>query len=108
LSKIRSISATARARQLVRDEEKNQRSRKFHEKIATRVDKLNHEMDAKTAEAKDMAIGLESVNERLRYFEKRFQLIASATGLTNPVNAFMHITLLAHPFHQSNIWVVSL
>ena len=27
---------------------------------------------------------LESVNERLRYFERRFQQIASATGLTNP------------------------
>jgi hypothetical protein len=31
-----------------------------------------------------MAQQLESVNERLRYFEKRFQQIASATGLTNP------------------------
>lgn len=31
-----------------------------------------------------MAQQLESVNERLRYFEKRFQQIASSTGLTNP------------------------
>jgi polyribonucleotide nucleotidyltransferase len=41
-------------------------------------------MDEKNKVAVSMAQQLESVNERLRYFEKRFQQIASATGLTNP------------------------
>jgi hypothetical protein len=31
-----------------------------------------------------MQQSLESVNERLRYFEKRFQQISSATGLSDP------------------------
>lgn len=84
LSKFESISTVARQRREKRELEKENRSFKVREKIAGRILKLNNEMEEKNREAAAMAQQLESVNERLRYFEKRFQQIASATGLTNP------------------------
>lgn len=84
LGKFQSISNVARQRREKREQEKDMRSFKVREKIAGRILKLNNEMDEKNREANAMAQQLESVNERLRYFEKRFQQIASATGLTNP------------------------
>mmetsp|Transcript_2410 Transcript_2410/g.4500 ORF Transcript_2410/g.4500 Transcript_2410/m.4500 type:complete len:1051 (+) Transcript_2410:95-3247(+) len=84
LEKFKSISTVARQRREKREMEKEARAQKVQEKIAARVLKLNNEMEEKNKEAFAMAQQLESVNERLRYFEKRFQQIASATGLTNP------------------------
>jgi hypothetical protein len=84
LGKFESISKVARQRREKRETEKEHRSTKIREKVTGRIVKLNNEMEEKNKEAAAMAQQLESVNERLRYFEKRFQQIASATGLTNP------------------------
>jgi len=84
LAKFHAISSIANQRKAKRDAEKSSRSAKTHEKINARIARLQHDLSDKTAEALSMGAQLESVNERLRYFEKRFQSIASATGLTDP------------------------
>jgi len=84
LGKFESISNIARQRKEKREVERDLRNQKVRERISSRIKKLEDEMEEKGGEATSMAQQLESVNERLRYFEKRFQQIASATGLTNP------------------------
>ena len=84
LQKFHQISQIAQARKEKRDMERNSRSKKSHEKINARIGRLTKELEEKSKEAISMQRQLESVNERLRYFEKRFQQVASATGLTNP------------------------
>jgi chromosome segregation ATPase len=84
IDKFESISTTSKERTEKRERLKEQRNKVMQEKIAARILKLNGVMDEKNKLALSMAQQLESVNERLRYFEKRFQQIASATGLTNP------------------------
>lgn len=84
IDKFESISTTSKQRSEKREHQKELRNQKIQEKIAGRILKLNSLMDEKNKVALSMAQQLESVNERLRYFEKRFQQIASATGLTNP------------------------
>lgn len=82
--KFHQISQIAAARKEKRELERNSRSAKSHEKINARIGRLTKELEEKSKEAISMQRQLESVNERLRYFEKRFQQVASATGLTNP------------------------
>lgn len=84
IGKFENISTVSRQRTEKRELEKDKRTKIKQEKIAGRILKLNGLMDEKNKEATSMSQQLESVNERLRYFEKRFQQIASATGLTNP------------------------
>jgi len=92
LNKFHAIAAVAKARREKRDLEKATRHRRVREKLAARVSKLHEEMEEKDKQATVMSQQLESVNERLRYFEKRFQQVASATGLTDPdeiINKFI-------------------
>jgi hypothetical protein len=84
LAKFHAISSLAHQRKAKRDAEKSSRSAKTHEKINARIARLQADLSEKSSEALSMGAQLESVNERLRYFEKRFQSIASATGLTDP------------------------
>jgi alpha-tubulin suppressor-like RCC1 family protein len=84
LGKFHNVSTVAKARREHREQEKELRTLKVRERITFRITKLSGELDDTDQEAAAMAQQLESVNERLRYFEKRFQQIASATGLTNP------------------------
>lgn len=84
LAKFQSISSVSRQRRVRREKQRETRMQKTQEKITGRISKLNNELEEKEREALQMAQQLESVNERLRYFEKRFQQIASATGLTDP------------------------
>jgi alpha-tubulin suppressor-like RCC1 family protein len=84
LSKFHQISQIAQQRKEKRELERNSRSKKSHEKINARIGRLSKELEEKSKEAISMQRQLDSVNERLRYFEKRFQQVASATGLTNP------------------------
>jgi len=93
LNKFQQISAVAHARKEKREAEKSSRSKASQDKIAARVAKLTKELESRGVEAISMAAQLESVNERLRYFEKRFQQIASATGLTNPDGIINKFTL---------------
>jgi hypothetical protein len=84
LGKFQSISAVSRHRRERREQMKQLRTHKAREKIEQRITKLEQEMEETNNEAQDKSQQLDSVNERLRYFENRFQQIASATGLTNP------------------------
>lgn len=84
LAKFQSISSISRQRRQKREKQRQIRMQKTQEKVTGRITKLNSELEEKEREALQMAQQLESVNERLRYFEKRFQQIASATGLTDP------------------------
>src|SRR5207253_1484117 len=84
LDKFHALSDLASQRRQKRESDKSSRSRRTHEKLSQRIQKLTEEMEEKALESMSMSNQLESVNERLRYFEKRFQQIASATGLTNP------------------------
>ncbi len=92
LSKMNAVTSSTNARKAAREEVKSKKSKKEKEKISQRIERLTLEMDAKTLEAGEMGNALESVYERLRFFEKRFQQIAAATGLTDPdalINKFL-------------------
>ena len=82
--KFHSISNVARDRHARRRAVKERRTKKRRARIQSRIEKLDSEMEGKSKEAAALAEQLESVNERLRYFEKRFQQIVSATGLSKP------------------------
>lgn len=84
LDKFQQLGVIARCRRERRELSKQRRLATHNEKVAARVEKLTFEMEEKDTEALAMTQQLEGVNERLRYFEKRFQQIANATGLTNP------------------------
>lgn len=84
MGKFHSISVVTRQRNASRRNAKEAQQKKVQAQIAGRMSKLDQEMTNKSGEAATLAEQLESVNERLRYFEKRFQQIVSATGLTNP------------------------
>jgi chromosome segregation ATPase len=67
-----------------RERENAERQKKAQEKFLIQIDKLETQMEEKYKEAASMSQKLASVNERLRYFKKRFQQIVSATGLEHP------------------------
>lgn len=103
LNKFHSISSLAHERKEKRDAEKDEKNQKFKNKISARIDRLTDEMEEKNKEAMTMTQQLESVNERLRYFEKRFQQVASATGLTDPDDIINKFSLKEEIKHDLNI-----
>jgi hypothetical protein len=84
MAKFAAVSNIAEDRRLKHERERADREAKVQQRYSARIDRLNRDMLGKEKEAIAMQQSLESVNERLRYFEKRFQQIVSATGLTNP------------------------
>jgi len=93
LSKFQQLSNAARSRREARAESRSLKAAGQQARMDARVAKLSEEMKLKAKEAQAMQAQLESINERLRYFEKRFQQITAATGLTDPNEIINKFTL---------------
>lgn len=56
--------------------------------VQSRLEALSSETERTNQQSEAMSKQLASIHERLRYFEKKFQTVAAATGLTDPVLCF--------------------
>ena len=84
IQQFKHVSAIALQRRKKREQEKIDHDMKLNEKIENKINKLYSDINVKYSESQHMVSQLNSVNERLRYFEKRFSQIVSVTGLTDP------------------------
>lgn len=87
MSQLLKFEAIARAK---RDREERrmtldrQRHKSRQKKMTQRILKLRAEVNATEKEASDLASRRNRINDKVRYYERRFQQLVSATGLTSP------------------------
>jgi wyosine [tRNA(Phe)-imidazoG37] synthetase (radical SAM superfamily) len=78
------IAEVTRTRSERRERQAAEKREVEEQRTRQRLSVLAVETEEKEREARALATQLDTVNDRLRYYERRFQQIAAATGLTEP------------------------
>lgn len=84
MTRFQSIASVTAKRAQKHDELVSQRTSSMQRKTAARLERLREDAEHIEAEGAQLTAQLEKVNDKLRYYQKRFQQISSATGLSTP------------------------